>query len=289
MKNISKKVWITLTAVFNTLGVVSTVVVLVFWPFRDPLVSYVKPNTIWTASDFHEMLAHCSPERLDVLEKSLKLKDSAGTSSERVAAIKRDLVWESSNLFEYPLRDNSSVDYHKIVKWVAKKHGVSLEAIDREPTFILERLIFEQVFKDMWDKLTIAQRLELLNKIDTPGQLDAKAIAAVGGTAALAALATTTYFAGFAFYTTMSTVICSMAGFFGVTLPFVAYTGASTALAFLSGPFGWTLIAITAAGNLALLGRANLREVTEFVIQMHSLKVVVLKNSGTVMPEPATR
>jgi hypothetical protein len=220
------------------------------------------------------------------LEESLKIKDEVGTPSEHVAAIKKNLVRISSNSFEYPFKDVSSVDYHEIVQWVAKKHGISKEIINREPTFILERLVFEQVFKEMWDKLSVVQRRELLKKIDTSGQLDTVTLAAMGGTAILASLAATSYFAGFAFYTTMSTTICSVAGSLGVTLPFAAYTGASSAVAFLSGPFGWTLIAIAATGFFALLGRADLRQTTEFVVQMHSIKVIALQKSGLDIPTP---
>ena len=169
---------------------------------------------------------------------------------------------------------------------VAKKHEVSKEAINQETTFILERLVLEQVFKEMWDKLSADQKRELLKKIDTSGQLDTETLTAMGGTAALAALATTTYLTGFAFYTTMSTVIHGVAGFVGVTVPFAAYAGASSTVAFLSGPFGWALISIAAVGNIALLGRADLREVTEFVIQMHSIKVVALQESGLEVPGP---
>lgn len=287
MAKLAKKTLIALTAAVGTIGVAATIVVLIFLPFGDPLATYVKPKAIWTASDFHEFLDQCSPDRLNVLEQSLKLKNQVGTQPVRVAAIKKDVVWESSNVILYPLKDVETVDYHKIVQWVAKKHGVSNVAIDQEPTFILERLVLEQIFKEMWDKLSADQKRELLKKIDTSGQLDTETLAAMGGTAALAALATTTYLTGFAFYTTMSTVIHGVAGFVGVTVPFAAYVGASSTVAFLSGPFGWTLISIAVVGNLALLGRADLREVTEFVIQMHSIKVVALRNSGLEVPGPS--
>jgi uncharacterized protein YaaW (UPF0174 family) len=291
MKKLFRNALVGLVAVVGAIGVVAVILVLVFRPWgrlppRDPLTPFVKADKLWTAEDFQQFLDHCDADRLGVLEKSLDLNVGGGGTASRVQAVKKRLVWESSHIATYPFKDTNSVNYHQVVQWVAAKHGVPATRVNSESTFILERLIFEQVFKDMWDRLKPEQRRELLKRIDTRGQLDTATIATLGGTAALATLATTVYFAGFAFYATMSTVIATVAGVFGVAVPFGTYMGASGVVAFLSGPVGWALVAIGAAGSLALLGRADLKSTTAFVVQMHCLKVAALQNSGSKIPDP---
>jgi hypothetical protein len=108
----------------------------------------------------------------------------------------------------------------------------------------------------------------------------------MSGTAMIALLATTVYFAGFAFYATMSTAIAAAAGILGITLPIGVYTGAAALVAILSGPVGLVIVGLGTAGSVVLLGRANLKKTTAFVLQMHGLKVAALQNSGITIPEP---
>lgn len=81
--------------------------------------------------------------------------------------------------------------------------------------------------------------MELLQRIDPGDKIANKAgIAAMSGAAAIAALSATVYFTGFAFYSNLSVVLSTVAGFLGVTLPFAAYTTASSIISVLSGPVG---------------------------------------------------
>ena len=270
------------------IGVAVLILVVIFYvASRDPLASYVKADAIWTPNHFNEMLNHCDASRLTALEKSLNLEPGGGAFYKRVVRIKKDFIWESSHITEYLFKNVELVEYHKTVQWLAKKHGIAKDVREQESTFILERLIFEQIFHNLWEELTIQQRSELLKKIDTDGKLDIETLALMGGTTALATLATTVYFTGFAFYTTMTTVMYTVAGFLGATLPFGVYTAATTTIAFLSGPVGWAVICIGATGTLAHLGRADMRETTAFIIQVHSLKVVALQNNGMDIPQPS--
>jgi uncharacterized protein YaaW (UPF0174 family) len=293
MRRFNKRILFRLFSIAILSGLISLLFLYFHWPLKtesppkeiDPLAPYVKAEAVWAPLDFHKFLCHCNPKQIGLLEYSLNLASERNNLPERITAIQKDFIWESSNIAHYPFRDTDQVDYHKTVQWVAKKQGIPKEICERESTFILERRIFENIFRDMWEKLTVDQRTELLIKIDTRGQLDIQTLSAASGTAALATLATTAYFAGFTFYTTMSTAIFSVAGIFGVSLPFGAYAGASTAVAVLSGPVGWALVALGAAGSVALLGRADLRETTAFIIQVHTLKAAALKNSGWDIPE----
>lgn len=80
-------------------------------------------------------------------------------------------------------------------------------------------------------------------------------------------------FTGFAFYTTMSVAIASVASALGVVLPFAVYGGAASLIGILSGPIGGAIMGVSAIGGMALAGRADLQKTTAFVAQIHALKV----------------
>ena len=137
------------------------------------------------------------------------------------------------------------------------------------------------MFATIWDQLSPENRQALLAQIDTRGALkDKAAIATLSGSGVLAALSTTVYFTGFAFYTTMSTTICAVAGMLNVTLPFAVYTGASSLIHFLAGPIGWALLAIATAAGVALAGRANVTKTVAAISQIHALKVAAVETAG---------
>ncbi len=259
-------------------------------PAPKPLAkaaAVAKVKDKWTADHLYEFLNALPNESLLSLKKALGMVDqNAGIEalqgkSKDVREIQKQALWISSNILAYPFRDETVLNYHSLVTWVAKDAGVASELIGKEPTFTLEREIQKQLFAQLWDKLTVKQREELLDKIDPNGKIkDKAAIAALGGAGALAALSVIVAFAGFAFYTTMAVTISTVAGFFGLTLPFAAYAGASSIVAFLSGPVGWAIMGVAALGGVALAGRANVKKATAFVCQLHALKVAALIEAG---------
>lgn len=189
-------------------------------------------------------------------------------------SIIRQFIWVSSSIFTYWFKPRD-VNYHSVVQWAARKFKVSAKDCNNLSTFRLERRILEQVFAEIWDNLTIEQRTALLREIErsTGTQFtDVAGIAALTGAGALAALGATVAFSGFAFYTTMSVVICTVAGFFGMTLPFVVYTTASSTVALLAGPIGWALAGVLAAIGVVLLGAANPRKTAAFITTLHMRK-----------------
>jgi uncharacterized protein YaaW (UPF0174 family) len=263
----------------------------VLLPARKPIARVaplVKPEARWTPQDLHEFLMKLPEEELLELMKQMDLHDKDATVSvlkpnraDDVYAVKKRLLWVSSNVVPYLFRKVDNTDYHGIVTWAARKSGVQGEVLESGSTFAVERALMEQVFAQIWDKLTLKQRRELLDKIDPNDHLkDKAALAALTGAAALATLSTTVLFTGFAFYTTISTVLYTVAGFFGITLPFAAYTGVSSMVAFLSGPIGWAIIGVAAVGGVLLAGRANLRKTVQYICQIHALKAAALIEAG---------
>ena len=244
----------------------------------------VFPKEKWVgAKRLDDFLIALPDEEILSLKKGLRLlKDEATTKnlSGRVQDIKDihlQIVWRSHNILLYPFVSNT-VDYHYTLQWLARQSSVASKQADTGTSFELERLLMQQFFADLWDKLTPAQREELINKVDPNGLIkDRAAVAAMTGAAAVAALSGTVLFAGFAFYTTMSVSIATVAGFFGLTVPFAVYAGASSLIAFLSGPVGWALIGLSALAGTALAGRANARESLSFILAMHVIKVEALR------------
>ncbi len=243
----------------------------------------VKPRVRWTADHLYEFLNSVPDDGMLSLKKGLGMVDKNATlsvlngKSKDVREIQKRALWISNNLIAYPFKDETTLNYHELVSWVASYSGIKEETIRNASTFTLEREIQKQSFAELWDKMSESQRKIILGKIDPDGHIADKAkIAALGGAAAVAALSTSVAFFGFAFYSTMSMMISTVAGFLGVTLPFAAYTGASSLVAFLSGPVGLAIVLLAAFGGVALAGRADPKQTAAFVFQIHALKVAAL-------------
>jgi hypothetical protein len=241
---------------------------------------FVKHKERWLTGELNDFLNALPDEEILSLMKALKL-ESKSDKRRDVRELQKLALWRSSNILAYPFRDEAGVNYHELVSWVASFAGVESELIKHGSTFALEHQTEKQVFGDLWDKLTVEQRIVLLDKIDPNGHIkDKAAIATMTGAGALATLSATVAFSGFAFYTTMAVTISTVAGFFGLTLPFAAYAGASSLVAFLSGPVGWAIAGTAALGGFAWAGRADVKGTADFVARIHSLKVAALKAAG---------
>jgi uncharacterized protein YaaW (UPF0174 family) len=239
----------------------------------------------WWGRELNDFLDALPDEGISSLKKSLWPDDiqaqALNSHIQDVYDILSRLIWVSSNILTYKFKDEWSIHYHVLPQWVGTEIGVN--AVDREisSTFHVEHAILVQVFTQLWDKLTPEKRQELLEKIDLSNAVaDKTASAAKTGAELIVATDAAVYFTGFAFYTTMSTMISEEAAFYGVELPFAAYTGASSLVAFLTGPVGWTIAGALALAGVALAGRADPKKTLAFVIQLHLLKVAALAAAG---------
>jgi len=224
-------------------------------------------DTKWSLNDVQIFLQSRTQSDLN------KLGELTGKSGGTAEQLAYHLLWLSSSAFTYPFKDKNKVDYHtEILRWAAEKNGVF--AADGLSSFRIERRILEFKFAQIWDRLNPQQRTELLNKMKVSGFSDNQKTALVAGTgaAALTALSATVAFSGFAFYTTMSTVMATTAGFFGVTLPFSAYMGASSTACFLSGPVGWSIALVAGTGAAVWAAAPNADKTTAFIVALHALK-----------------
>jgi uncharacterized protein YaaW (UPF0174 family) len=231
------------------------------------LYQIISPHKQWHSSDLLRFIQSLEESERKSLSKALE-KNGDLIPEE----ILRELRWASSSVVVYPFKDKADFNYHELVQWTAK--NLKNDSVESETTFSLEARMMEALFEELWDSLTQEQRIKVLTEIDKEGAIiDKAAIASLGGASALAALSATVYFTGFAFYTTMTTAMFTTAGFFGVTLPFAAYTSETSLVAVLSGPIGWAILAVATTAGIAMLGRANVRKTTAFVIQVHIIKI----------------
>lgn len=195
----------------------------------------------------------------------------------------KELVWRRYNKCNYIWHNHNKINYHEdIVQWVARKKDIPQDQINSLHTYALERKISEKYFAEIWDKLTEQQRAELLTKIETQSNcsFDNKtAIATYSGAAAIGVLSTTIAFSGFAFYTTMSVVISTVAGWLGVTLPFAVYTTTSAGIAALGGPVGWVIAGGLLAGGTIALGWPEADTIACLVMVVNTIKSKHLKNN----------
>lgn len=270
----------------STLGLVGSV----FAAGRKPISAaapFVLPKLKWIPNHLHGFIKALPKDARLTLKKSVELLPSGATVADLMSGdqdakdIQKRVLWLSSNILTYPFKAAFNLDYHALVTWVSAEAGVRKPIINSASTFTLERELFKMLFAQLWDKMTTKQRQDLLTKVDSAGLIkDKAAMAALGGAGALAALSTTVAFTGFAFYTTMSVAIASVASAIGVVLPFAVYGSAASLIGILSGPIGWAIMGLSAIGGMALAGRANLQKTTAFVAQIHALKVEALAAAG---------
>lgn len=113
---------------------------------------FVKPKARWTANDFFEFLEALPPPTMLELKKSLGVL-AADASQDRLAGMPQDArdiqshaLWVSSNIFEYPFRDETKLNYHSLVTWVGSAVGVARNIVETASSFALERELLRALF-----------------------------------------------------------------------------------------------------------------------------------------------
>ena len=242
----------------------------------------------WGHDELHEFLTDLPSRDIEQIAVGLEIVDKKTArktpNKDLVVYVEKEIIWLSSNVLTYGFRSNK-VDYHETVKWVAWQIGVEKDIIEECSTFIIEKAILEKLFIDAWDQLSQEQRRKVLEDLNELSETQRAGLVVAGGRTALSLLSATVYFSGFSFYTTMSSVMASIAGVFGVTLPFSVYTSASSLVATLSGPVGWAIIGVSTVVSTAMLGAANEKKTAGAILQIHILRAKALRQQGKRIPE----
>ncbi len=189
--------------------------------------------------------------------------------------IKKQMVWRRYNKLNYVFHEKDVLDYHRdYVMWAASKCGVSQGDCEVMSTYYLEQEIYKKKFADIWDKLGLDQRTELLSMVEkSSGSVGDKiAIASMSGAGAIAALSASVAFSGFAFYSSITTGMAIAAGWVGVTLPFAAYTATTTTIGVVTGPIGWCVAGAGLVGGCVAAGWPDSDLIISFVMTVNVIK-----------------
>jgi uncharacterized protein YaaW (UPF0174 family) len=132
-----------------------------------------------------------------------------------------------------------SSSYRRLCSRVASAIGASPCGSDLE----IERNIVAVVATHLDDALLAERKLsfeELLAKYDRQHETKLLQVFAAGGVVAL-------FRAGeFGSYLAATNILSSVAGGFGITLPFGVYVGVSSMLSIAAGPIGWSVLGLSA-------------------------------------------
>lgn len=242
--------------------------------YVDPLLPYIKPEAKVTQQDFIALLYKMSDSQKNSIWNAVlsqkKQSTKIPTADELVAEMhKASRHWVTVHFSDF--------NYHETVKWTAEKLGVHKAVCAAATTFQLEHLITEKVFEQVWDKLSVEQRKELVREVGLPEKYanmsGAVVCATITSTIAAGSIAVSTM--GFAFYILMAkTVAVVAAAVLGIPV-----TQTITAISVLCGPVGWAIAGISAITGLTLLGRANVAKCASFIIQIHMIKIEALGKS----------
>ena len=198
------------------------------------------------------------------------------------SAVRKALVWRAYNKTTYLFRGDKEVDYHGIVQWVAEKSEVDEQQVKNLPTLALENKIAEKYFQAIWDKLTYAQRLEVLKNIekDSGVNLNAKAVASMSGAAVIAlwssVMLSSITIGGYSIPIflivigyTQTVLTWAASTFLGVTLT----TGKiGIGYLILGGPWGWAIAAGLAGVGAFFMGSAEKETVSAFIMTVGIIK-----------------
>lgn len=122
------------------------------------------------------------------------------------------------------------------IDWIKTLNGRQWNEV---PTQDIEEAIVIKQFQDILNKLSSAERQEILTKINKDKDIDDPNLTAfiIGGGAMGAAK-----LSGFSIYILASTILGSLTSFLGITLPFSIYIGMSQAISTILGPVGWVAL-----------------------------------------------
>jgi len=128
----------------------------------------------------------------------------------------------------------------------------------------IEDAVVVKQFQNMLEQLTPEQRQQILMDLRRESNDPHFEGFLLGGGAMLAAK-----MSGFGVYFLASTVLGSLTGALGITLPFTVYMGVSQSLAFILGPVGWVALA---GGVLFSLNQPNWNRLGLTVLYISTLR-----------------
>jgi hypothetical protein len=242
----------------------------------DELILPIKPDH-WRAAKLGRILNHFNL-RFAAAPSEAELVHLCLEAEARAVTLLRSLAGSTSTKKGMEPFNGSSLT--ELSRWVLRRMFVELDDnFARKPLEEQERIAEEiagrlaELPDDVRERI---QREAGVAELSADALRRTGVIAAIGG-----ALVGTVGIAGFAAYTTVTSIIATAAGFVGLTLPFAVYIHATAALAFLSNPL--LLTATVLFGGHFALSRAN-RQIRDRFIP---IMVATAAMASAVTPQPA--
>ena len=233
------------------------------------LSRYILPKKKITQEEHLEFLKHLTAEQREGLWRNFEPEAKGNFSAERLA---ERFHKESNHVLT---RTTKSMDYHREVRWLAKKIGIHSIYLNMATTFQLENLICQRLFISMWDKLTEDERKQVL----TDSGLDpvkAAGMVSMSGAAVIAGMGTMAAMGGFTFYILMAKTVAVIAAAVGIPV-----TTTITVISVMCGPIGWGVAAVAAVTGAAMIwGGADIQKMAGFIVQNHMLKINAMQKAG---------
>lgn len=241
---------------------------------RDGLIRPIEPND-WRAAKLSRILRHldlrfdASPSEAELVELCLQAEARA------VALLKRLQGRGNAKKGIEPFSGNSVVDLARFVMrrmFEQLDQSFALKPVEereRIATDIAQQLadLPADVQERIWSEAGLAN-------LSAAALMRTGSIAAVGG-----AMVGTVSLAGFAAYTTVTSIIHATALVIGLTLPFGFYTFATSSLAFLANPFVVGGVAIV--GGRFAIKRAN-RQMRDRLVPVLVASAVIAATDANV-------
>lgn len=240
--------------------------------YVDPLLPFVHAEERVALDQFRGLISNISAEQRKDLWKALKGKDAEPAGEISAEELEKELRWASKHWITYRF---AKFDYHETVQYVAEKLGVYKAECSYATTFQLERRIMEKIFAELWDKLSVEERRQILAESGLEPN-NAAAYSTMTAAVLLGSLGATAVIAGFPFYIIVAkTVVVAAAAVFGASAA-TTITGVSI----LCGPIGWTVAGIAAVTSAILFGGPNVAKTAAFIVALHSIKANAMQKSG---------
>ncbi len=233
------------------------------------LAHYILPEKKITQQEHMNFLKHLTNDQRVGLLKNLDSEANGDVSAEVLA---KNFHNASNHIVTQGIK---KMDYHKEVKWLAKKIGIHAIYLNMATTFQLENLICQRLFISMWDRLSEEQRKQVLLESGMDST-QASGIVSMSGAAVLAGMGTMAAMGGFAFYILMAKTVVVIAAVLGIPAATTI-----TAISVMCGPIGWGVAAVAAVAGAAMVwGGADVQKMAGFIVQTHMYKVNAMQSAG---------
>lgn len=225
--------------------------------------------------ELRKLLQQASPQELEGLARILGVRD--GAQADEIADALRSAGSNATASSWRKLRGNEPhVPYREVLDDVARKLLVKTQSNDKSYAK-LEQQIVATALQKLLDEARPEERQQLLRSLDQERSRLAGTVGYAAGALVVANLS------GFGLYIAASSLVSTLAGAIGLTLPFAFYTGMSSVIARLIGPVAW--VALLLGGGAMLVGGVDYKKTVPAVYAIAAIRARLLAERDRELAE----